>query len=272
MTEDRAFLVRLMLVWILLELMAATQARTPDGSPVIWHWVRSSVAPLVDSSSRIGSTIGDLVDDIGATSRMLVERRRMRLEMEELSARNLVLSEDVAALREGASLLRSTTAFETAGVVGRCVFRDPARGRMEVTVGGDVFIGHDTPVLSGTGLVGRVVQVRSDRCWIELLTHPASAVAVQTVDGSLHALATGTGRIDQLEILYVPRTAEILQGTVLQTSGADGIHPPGIPVASVTSVRETDAAFLEVKAAPYAELTTLRMVLLLPEIHGSAEP
>ena len=272
MTESRSFLLRLMLVWCLLELLAASQARTPDGSPVIWQWVRSSVAPLVNTSSRIGSSVGHVVDDVGATSRMLVETGRMRLELEELRARQLVLSEDLASLRDGSALLQATTMFEPRGVVGRCVFRDPARGRMEVVVDRDVTVGHDTPVLSARGLVGRVVQVRGERCWIELLTHPASAVAVQTADGALHALATGTGRIDQLEILYVPRTAEILQGSVLQTSGADGIHPPGIPVASVTSVRETDAAFLEVRAAPYAELTTLRVVLLLPGINTDSEP
>jgi len=272
MTDSRLFLVRIMLVWLLLELLAATQARTPDGSPVAWRWIRTGAAPLVNSSSKIGSSVGHFMDNIGATSRMLVDSHRMRLELEELRARNLTLEEDLASLRDASALLDGVVVFESDSLVGRCVFRDPARGRMEIAVKTLYEINLDTPVFTGSGLVGRVVQSRGQRSWVELLTHPAAAAAVQTADGSLHALATGTGRIDQLEILFVPRTAEILQGTVLVTSGADGIYPPGIPVASVASVRETDAAFLEVQASPTADLTTLRVVLLLPTISSGPLP
>ncbi len=266
MTDNRLLLLRIGLVWLLLELVAATQARTPDGTPVAWRWVRTGVAPLVNSSSRIGASVGHFMDNIGATSRMLTDSQRMLTELEELRARNLALEEDVASLRDGSALLDGVVVLETDGLVGRCVFRDPARGRMEIAVNSPFEIRRDTPVLTGRGLVGRVVQSRGQRSWVELLTHPAAAVAVQTTDGSLHALATGTGGIDRLEILFVPRTAEILQGSVLVTSGADGIYPPGIPVASVVSVRETDAAFLEVRASPDADLTTLRVVLLLPTV------
>lgn len=272
MTDSRLFLVRITLIWLLLELLAATQVRTPDGSPVAWRWIRTGVAPLVNSSSRIGSSIGHFMDNIGATSRMLVESHRMRLELEELRARNLTLEEDLVSLREASVLLDEVVLFEEQAIVGRCVFRDPARGRMEIVVNTPSEIHLDTPVLTGSGLVGRVVQSRGQRSWVEVLTHPAAAAAVQTVEGSLHALATGTGRSDQLEILFVPRSAEILQGTVLVTSGADGIYPPGIPVASVASVRETDAAFLEVRASPTADLTTMRVVLLLPAISHGPRP
>lgn len=272
MTDSRLFLVRIMLVWLLLELLAATQVRTPDGSPVAWQWIRTGTAPLVNSSSRIGSSIGHIMDNIGATSRMLVDSHRMQLELEELRARNLTLKEDLASLRDGSTLLDDVVQFEDRAAVGRCVFRDPARGRMEIVVNSPSEIRLNTPVLTGSGLVGRVVQSRGRRSWVEVLTHPAAAAAVQTVDGSLQALATGTGRINELEILFVPRAAEILQGTILVTSGADGIYPPGIPVASVASVRETDAAFLEVRASPTADLTTLRVVLLLPAISHGPRP
>jgi len=55
-----------------------------------------------------------------------------------------------------------------------------------------------------------------------------------------------------------------VRGTTLVTSGADGIYPPGIPVARVTRVRETDKTFLEVRGVPSAELRETRLVLLLP--------
>jgi rod shape-determining protein MreC len=266
MTDTRLFLVRLGLVWVLLVVLAATQARTPDGTPVAWRWLRSSVEPLVTGSSRVGATVSNLINGLSDTGRMLVENQRMRLELDELRTRNMILREDVAALREGSALLEEVVGLETSAVVGRCVFRDTARGRMELEVTALPEIHRDTPVVSGLGLVGRVVQSRGSRCWVELLTHPAAAIAVQTDDGSVQALATGTGRSDLLSILYVARSATLLQGDGFVTSGADGIYPAGVPVAAVTGIRESEAAFLEVRARPNADLATLRVVLLLPDV------
>jgi len=272
MTDNRVFLLRLVLVWMLLVLLAATQARTPDGTPVAWRWVRSSVEPLVVGSSRVGTVIADVMNGLSDTSRMLVDNQRMRLELEELRTRNLILREDLAALQDASDMLRTMEGFEAETLVGRCVFRDSARGRMEVEVTGASEVPRDTPVVGGDGLVGRVVQSRGARCWVELLTHPAAAIAVQTADGAVQALATGTGRSDVLTVLYVPRVADLLQGDDFVTSGADGIYPAGIPVATVVGIRESEAAFLEVRAEPHSNLATLRVVLLLPRVNSASGP
>jgi rod shape-determining protein MreC len=270
MTEGRLFLLRLGLVWLLLELLAATQARTPDGTPVVWRWVQAGVAPLVEGSSRAGATVAHLVTSLGDTAQLLVDNREMRLQLEELQARHLLLTEDLAALREASELLAAAEGFEAQSVIGRCVFRDPARGRMEVEMASGAALERDTPVLAAGGLVGRVVRSRGTRCWIELLTHPAAATAIQTADGTVHALATGTGHPNRLELLYVPRAAALVRGDVVVTSGADGIYPAGLPVATVRGLRETDEAFLQIQASPTADLATLRVVLALPSV--TADP
>ena len=112
------------------------------------------------------------------------------------------------------------------------------------------------------GVVGRVVRSDGRRCWIELITHPVAAVAVQTPDGRVQGLAVGS-ESRGLEIHFVPRQAELLRGAELFTSGADGIYPPGLAVCRVTSVRESAGAFLEVRAEPTATLETARVILLL---------
>jgi rod shape-determining protein MreC len=266
MTEGRLFLLRLGLVWLLLELLAATQARTPEGTPVVWRWIQASVAPLVEGSSRAGTAVAHLASGLGDTAQLLVDNRLMRLQLEELEARHVLLTEDMNALREASDLLGTMGGLEASSVVGRCLFRDPARGRMEVDMATATALDRDTPVLAAGGLVGRVVRSRGSRCWVELLTHPAAATAVQTADGGVHALATGTGRPDRLELLYVPRAAALVRGDVVVTSGADGIYPAGLPVATVWELRETDEAFLRVQATPAADLATLRVVLALPSV------
>jgi cell shape-determining protein MreC len=63
----------------------------------------------------------------------------------------------------------------------------------------------------------------------------------------------------------VPRQATLERGTVLMTSGGDGIFPPGIPTVRIVRVRESEDPFLEVRAVTSANLRTARVVLLLPD-------
>jgi rod shape-determining protein MreC len=262
--EARLFLVRIALVWVVLELVAATQALTPTGERVAWRWLQSAIQPVIRAASWVGSLTGDVATGLRDTGQLIVDNRQLRLELEELNARNLLLREDLAALREGSELIASVVGLEGEALIGRCVFRDPARGRLEVRVDSTNEVPKDTPVLGAGGLVGRVVESRGRRLWIELLTHPAAATAVQTADGALQGLATGTGRSELLEIQYIPRAADLIEGVVFVTSGADGIYPAGIPVATVVSIREREGPFLQVLATPGGELARLRVVLLLP--------
>jgi rod shape-determining protein MreC len=135
---------------------------------------------------------------------------------------------------------------------------------MEVRTAERLIIRRDSPVVTADGLVGRVIRSEGRRHWLQLLTHAAAAVAVQTVDGQLDGLALGSGG-DALTVAYVPRQAELKRGTLLVTSGGDGVFPPGIATVRVTRVRESDNQFLEVDAAASADLRSIRVVLILPK-------
>jgi rod shape-determining protein MreC len=262
-TESRAFLLRTAAVWLLLELLAATQVLGPDGSPVLWQWVRAATRPVAVTAERVGEFGSDLVLGLRDTRRLLAENLRLRYELEDAQSRNLLLTEDLAALQDTAQMVGGVDGFEASSVAARCVYCSLPLGRMEVRIARPLVVPADTPVVSSTGLVGRVVRSNRRSCWIETLTHPAAAVAVKTESGKVQGLVTGTGN-RELVVEYVPKTAELLRGELLVTSGADGIYPPGIPVAAVSRIRESDAAFLEVMATPAVDVLRVRVVLLLP--------
>jgi len=264
MTESRAFLLRFVLIWVLLESLAATQVRGPEGSPILWSWLRGIVYPAIWTAERVGDLTSDVIVGLGDAQELLTENHRLRIELEDAQARNLLLTEDTESLREAAELLGLIAGFEETALAGRCVYRNLSLGRMEVRIEPPAMVPTDTPVLSAGGLAGRVVHTGHSSCWVEIVTHPAAAVAVQTLDAQVQGLVTGTGRRD-LRVEYIPRTAELVRGDLLVTSGADGIYPPGIPVADVSRIRESDAAFLEVFATPRADLGAIRVVLLLPD-------
>jgi rod shape-determining protein MreC len=261
---SRTYVLRTALVWTLLELVAALQVPSVGGSPVLLAWVRTIVEPVAIAAE--GAL--DLVTNIGIGARGLqratAENRRMRKQLEELRMRQLLLEADLDALRAVSGLAGPDAEFEAGSMIGRCTYRDLVAGTMEVRTAQSMILARDTPIVSAEGLVGRVMRSEGRRHWLQLLTHAAAAVAVQTEDSSVHGLALGTGA-NVLTVAYVPRQAELERGALLVTSGADGIYPPGILTARVVRVRESDDPFLEVTAVSTADLRATRMVLILPQ-------
>jgi rod shape-determining protein MreC len=259
----RVSFFRTALLWGLLEILAAWQVRTTDG-PILLTWLRAVIHPVIATADRVGDLTIDLGLGIHDLQRVITDNRRLRLELEEIRGRELLLEEDLQALREASSLAGPISEFEAGAQVARCTFRDLGAGTMEVRTANRVMIPRDAPVVTSGGLVGRVVRSEGRRHWLQMLTHVAAAAAVRTNDGSVNGLALGRGTAT-LTVAYVPRQGHLERGVVLVSSGGDGIFPPGIPVVQVVGVRETEDPFLEVSAVPTVNLQTVRVVLILPD-------
>jgi rod shape-determining protein MreC len=260
---SRTYIIRTILVWTLLELLAAVQVPTDGGGPMLFSWMRTLVEPVAAIADHSVNLLIDFGVGVSGFQHAMVENRQMRNELEELHARQLLLKADLEALRQLGDFAGPDGEFEPGSVVGRCAYRDLSSGSMEVRTAEKMVLARDTPVISANGLVGRVRRSEGKRHWLQLLTHAAAAVAVQTDDSLVHGLALGTGS-HALTVAYVPRQAELERGALLVTSGGDGIYPPGIPTARVVRIRESDNPFLEVTAVSTADLGAIRMVLILP--------
>jgi len=260
---SRSYALRTILVWLLLELLAALQAPAGVGGPVLFSWLRVLVEPVVKAADQTAEFAVDLGIGVRGLHRAMADIQRLRSQLEELQARQVLLDADLEALREIVGFSGPDGEFDASAVIGRCAYRDLVSGTMELRTAQPTMLERDTPVVSAHGLVGRVVRSEGRRHWLQLLTHAAAAVAVQTDDSLVQGLALGTGG-DALAVAYVPRQAELERGALLFTSGADGIYPPGIATARVVRVRESDDPFLEVTAVSSADLRAVRMVLILP--------
>lgn len=128
-------------------------------------------------------------------------------------------------------------------------------------------------VVSGAGLVGRVVQVARSTSSVLLITDPSSSIGVryQGVVG----VANGQGAGASLNVDYVfPPAKGLRRGDVMVTSGMQGsLFPPGIPVGRV-SVLATHAGDLqeEVQLSPVVSFAQLQFVDVLDWSSSSAGP
>jgi rod shape-determining protein MreC len=99
-------------------------------------------------------------------------------------------------------------------------------------------IRRDLTVLSGQGLVGRVVRVAPTTCDVLLLTDPSFSVGVRLQATGLIGVATGSPR-GQLALRLLDAQTRVGPGARLVTLGSAGGSPfvPGVPVGEIGVVR-----------------------------------
>lgn len=124
---------------------------------------------------------------------------------------------------------------------------------------------HDRqPVLDDKGVVGQVLRTLPVSAEIMLITDPNHAIPVQVNRNGLRTIAIGSGRINQLNLPFLPNNADIQPGDLLITSGLGGTFPQGYPVATVNNVTiRPDKPFAEIFATPTAALDKSRELLLV---------
>ena len=150
---------------------------------------------------------------------------------------------------------------------------DPYRQQVLIDKGArsGVFVGQ--PVLDAEAVMGQVVRTTPMTSTVLLITDPSHSLPVKVNRNGLRAIATGSGLIDQLTLLHVPKKADIRVGDLLVTSGLGGRFPEGYPVATVTRSDYVEGKpFAQIEAKPLVALDRLRYLLLLwtdkkPEVH-----
>ena len=132
---------------------------------------------------------------------------------------------------------------------------------VSIDKGRDTGVASGDPVIGPGGLVGEVVTATHTSATVRLLTDGKSAIGVSLRHG-LEATLVGVGTDRPLQIDYVPSTARVSRGELIETSGLQGgAFPPGIPVARVTAVHGVvGAADKQVSARPLADLNSLTYV------------
>lgn len=196
----------------------------------------------------------------------------MQAELETLRAQNLVMQRQLlqvgalntenARLREllnaSERLRHRVLAAELIGVDPNPYTHHAIVNKGEVD---GVYLGQ--PVLDGHGVLGQVVEVSRLYSRVLLAADGEHATPVQVNRNGVRAIAIGTGQLDELELMYVPNTANIQEGDLLVTSGLGGRFPAGYPVGKVTSViYDSGQPFAIVKAVPSAQLDRSRHVML----------
>lgn len=187
------------------------------------------------------------------------------LRTEQLAQEN----ERLRALLElrPATAVRSTPAevlYEAADPYSRKVFID--RGAAQGVVPG-------SPVVNEAGVLGQVTRTYTLTSEVTLLADKDAAIPVLNLRTQQRGAAFGGGPDGGMELRYASANADVKVGDPLQTSGLDGVYPPGLPVARVTAVeRRVESGFARIQLQPVASPDGVRHVLVLEPLAVQLPP
>ena len=144
---------------------------------------------------------------------------------------------------------------------------DPYSRKVVVDRGLAQGIAAGSPVISEAGVIGQVTRVYPLSSEVTLLTDKDAAVPVLNARTQARSAAYGSATGDALELRFMAGNADVQVGDLLQTSGVDGVYPPGLPVAKVVTIdRKVDSGFAKILLAPAALPDGVRHVLVLEPI------
>jgi len=126
----------------------------------------------------------------------------------------------------------------------------------------------DAPVMSPTGVVGRVFAVGPHAARVQVLLDRDSGAGVLVersrvpgvVSGQVSGQASGA---EDLVLEYVPERSDVAVGDVVVTSGVDGIYPKGLVVGRVRYVGKGSGLFRDIRVEPSARFDRLEVVLVV---------
>jgi rod shape-determining protein MreC len=193
--------------------------------------------------------------DLGRTRGELDRSREQSLENQRLR-RLLGMREDLAPRSAAASVVTTNMTSQARMIV--------------LDRGTEAGINPDQAAVAWGGAVGRVVNAGGEFAKVRLLTDPNSGVAglVQRSRAAGMVLGRGDG---SLEMLYVPKYADVVIGDRVVTSGLDGVFPRGFGIGRVTLVADVAGATKAIRIEPEVDFRSLEEVLvLLQPVGGTA--
>lgn len=214
------------------------------------HWaverlrttVMDVVAPVLDVISRPAQALNQATEQVGQIIFVYRENERLRDENARLrswqsTARRL--ETENAAFR---ALLRARPEPGVTYVSGRVIGDSggPWVRTLALNAGESDGVRKGSAVVTGDGLVGRVVESGDRSSRILLLTDLNSRVPVVVESSRYRAILEGDNT-DTLKLSFVIPADEIRVGDRIVTSGSGGLFPAGLPIGDVTAIKDGTA-------------------------------
>jgi rod shape-determining protein MreC len=224
-------------------------------------------APVQSAVSDVARPIGNFFSGATHYGSLQSENARLRAENSRLQTQALQSADAQSSFQSLLKTLNLPWAQNIPTVPAEVVANSSSNFEVSIQLnkGRDAGIDTGMPVVSGSGLVGRVVVASNSRSTVLLITDPTSNVGVRFGTAGNLAVAAGQGAGAPLRVDLVPPQVPVDKGELMITSGLQqSIYPPGVPIGTVLTTGVPRGSFQQaVTLAPVADLTRLQFVAVM---------
>lgn len=263
----RARVVLAVLVLISVSLIILDLRGSEDG-PLgpLRTFGENVIGPIERGAAAIVVPVRNLFTGIGSLGSKDDQIAQLQEQNAALKARLDTIAGDVARVGQFEDLMGIANANDYEVVPAQIIAVGPAQGfswTVTIDAGSRDGVEKDMSVISGKGLVGRILSVGPSTSTVVLVIDATSSVGGRLEGSAQIGIVSGTGRQDALQMQLLDPLAQVSQGDVIVTFGSEGGRPyaPGIPVGTVAEVKGTPGQLTRnAVVTPYVDMSTLDIV------------
>ncbi|MFC6171777.1 rod shape-determining protein MreC [Loigolactobacillus jiayinensis] len=261
--SNRKLIIVMIAIIISMGLMAfSVSVRNSEKTPPLVQRFGNDVVGVVDRVVALPAN--GVKSSFGAVSNLIntyEENTKLKAQLDDLAqtkTRAQTLQSENKELKKQLKLDKTLTDYSQLNAA--VLTRSPAnwQNNLVINKGSLAGIKKNMPVMAGSGLIGRIVEVNGTNSKVELITTDNQsanrfAAEVITSDGTANGIITGYDQAtSELKMGQLNSDAKIKVGDTVQTSGLGGLTPRGLYIGKVTKIKHDDyglALSLEIKPA-----------------------
>ena len=249
--SNRRLVMVVIILVICFGLMAGSVSlRNRRSTPPLIQQFGNDIVGFADGIVAVpANAISDGMSSVGQLFNTYSENRALKQQVTDLAqtkVRDQTLAHENKQLKQELKLNKSLTDYDT--VTAAVYMRTPSAWQKQLVInkGESNGIKKNMPVMSGSGLIGRIAEVNKTNSKVELLsnTNDAANRFAITLDASgktVNGIITGYNAASgELIMGQVTSKAKIKTGTKVSTSGMGGVTPKGLYVGKVSRVGKDD--------------------------------
>jgi rod shape-determining protein MreC len=234
---------------------------------------RDAFAPVQSAADTVTEPIGDFFGGLFNYGHLESENKRLRRQLADARGKASAAANAERERQQLLALQKLPYAEGTPAVSARVVATSPSNFQLTVEIdkGEPDGIKKGMPVVTGAGLVGKVVAVSKERATVLLITDPSFNVGIRLSASGDVGVARGNGKSQPLPVDLVDVATKVMGHEMVVTSGLQGsLFPPGVPVGTVRSATVRPGSLQHtISVDPVVDLSRLDYLkILLWEPHG----
>ncbi|MCU1456367.1 MAG: rod shape-determining protein MreC [Actinomycetia bacterium] len=260
----------MLLLLVLTSITIVTlDVRSPGGGVIeqTRSKAQDAIAPVERATDKVFTPVGNWFDSVTNSGSIKAENKKLQRELAQ--ARGVVRQHQVDA-RENAKLhklldLPSVVNIPSVGARVVATASGNFEQTFEIDHGSSSKVADGMPVVTGDGLIGRVISVSKSSAKVLMITDPQFVVSAKVDRSGAEGLAQGRSGRNTLSFAFVSPTADVKVNDLVVTSGlATSRFPPGIPVANVATVtKDPEKLLSDIVLKPVANPDHLDFVKVL---------